>query len=194
MQMDSMMEKIVKYANGTDLTIFWSNRNLILQGKIDTVYESDNCLEVDNPDYKEFYACAFEIVKIIQKPINFEKKEGDLIEISVDNQPSLISLLDGTVVWMDLPDYLQSTYLMLVKTFPKGINEKYYWIILYLLYEYFADENLALVMAAFSGKSIAMVSNDIYGVNQMKFDSKLLDEVKNMLEANGFEEWKKDVL
>lgn len=192
--MDSMMEKIVKYANGTDLTIFWSNRNLILQGKIDTVYESDNCLEVDNPDYKEFYACAFEIVKIIQKPINFEKKEGDLIEISVDNQPSLISLLDGTVVWMDLPDYLQSTYLMLVKTFPKGINEKYYWIILYLLYEYFADENLALVMAAFSGKSIAMVSNDIYGVNQMKFDSKLLDEVKNMLEANGFEEWKKDVL
>ena len=194
MQMDSMMEKIVKYANGTDLTIFWSNRNLILQGKIDTVYESDNCLEVDNPDYKEFYACAFEIVKIIQKPINFEKKEGDLIEISVDNQPSLISLLDGTVVWMNLPDYLQSTYLMLVKTFPKGINEKYYWIILYLLYEYFADENLALVMAAFSGKSIAMVSNDIYGVNQMKFDSKLLDEVKNMLEANGFEEWKKDVL
>lgn len=186
------MEKIVKYPRGTDLTIFWSNRNLILQGKIDTIYESDNCLEEDNPDYNEFYACAFEIVKIIQKPIDFEKKEGDLIEISVDNQPSLISLLDGTVVWMEIPDFLQPTYLMLARTFPKGISEEYYWIIMYLLYEYFADENLALVMAAFSGKSIAMVSNDLYGVNQMKFNSKLLDEVKNMLDANGFEEWKKE--
>lgn len=97
--MDLMMKKIINYPNGTDLMIFWLNKNLILQGKIDTVYESDNCLEEDDPAYKEFYACAFEIIKIIQKPINFEKNEGDLIEISMDDQPSLISLLDGTVVW-----------------------------------------------------------------------------------------------
>ena len=101
LQMDLMMKKIVSYPNGTDLTIYWSNKNLILQGKIDTVYESYNCLAEDDPDYKEFYACAVEIVKIVQKPINFEKKEGDLIEISIDDQPSLISLLDGTVVWKE---------------------------------------------------------------------------------------------
>ena len=99
MKMDLMMEEIVKHPNGTVLTIFWSNRNLILQGKIDTVYESDNCLEENNPDYKEFYACACEIINIIQKPIEFEKKVGDLIEISLDNLPSLISLLDGTIIW-----------------------------------------------------------------------------------------------
>lgn len=94
----------------------------------------------------------------------------------------------------EIPDFLQPTYSMLVRTFPKGISEEYYWIILYLLYVHFADENLALVMAAFSGKSIAMVSNDLYGVNRMKFDSKLVKEVKNMLDANGFAEWKEDVL
>ena len=102
---------------------------------------------------------------------------------------------DGSdTIIKNIPNFLQPTYLMLERTFPKGISGEYYWIILYLLYEHFADENLALVMAAFSGKSIAIVSNDLYGVNQMKFDSKLLDEVKNMLDANGFEEWKKDVL
>lgn len=99
--MDLMMKKIINYPNGTDLTVFWYNRNLILQGKIDTVYETNNCLEEDDPDYKEFYACAFEIVKIVQKPIDFEKRVGDLIEISIDNQPSLIALLDGTVVWKE---------------------------------------------------------------------------------------------
>ena len=99
--MDLMMKKIINHPNGTDLMIFWLNKNLILQGKIDTVYESDNCLEEDDPAYKEFYACAFEIIKIIQKPIDFEKNEGDLIEISMDDQPSLISLLDGTVVWKE---------------------------------------------------------------------------------------------
>ena len=102
-------------------------------------------------------------------------------------------IMEGSVkVLNEIPDFLKPTYSMLARTFPKGISEEYYWIILYLLYEYFADENLALVMAAFSGKSIAMVSNDLYGIYQMKFDSKLLDEVKNMLDANGFEVWKKE--
>lgn len=99
LQLDGMMKKIIKFPIGTELTVFWRNRNLILQGKIDTMYESCNCLEEDDPDYKEFFACALRIDKIIQKPVDFEKKEGDLIEISIDNQPSSISLLDGTVVW-----------------------------------------------------------------------------------------------
>ena len=102
MKLDLMMKKLVKYPNGTDLIIFWNNRGLVLQGKIDTVYESNNCIEEDDPEYKEFYACAFEIVKVLQKPIDFEKREGDLIEISMEDQPSFISLLDGTVVWEDV--------------------------------------------------------------------------------------------
>lgn len=93
---------------------------------------------------------------------------------------------------MKIPNFLQSTYSLLVQTFPNGISEEYYWIILYLLYDYIADENLAIVMSVFTGKSLAVVSNDLYGVCQMTFDSKLLDEVKNKLNANGFEEWKKE--
>lgn len=91
-----------------------------------------------------------------------------------------------------IPDFLQSTYLLLVQSFPDGISEKYYWAILYLLYDHMADENIAIVMSGFSGKPWATVSNDLYGVCQMKFDSGLLDEVREKLDANGFEEWKKE--
>lgn len=93
---------------------------------------------------------------------------------------------------MKIPDYLQTTYQMLAQVFPDGISEKYYWIILFLLYDYMADENLAMVMSVVTGKSIAMVSNDLYGVCQMKLDSKILDEVKCKLDASGFEEWKNE--
>lgn len=46
-----------------------------------------------------------------------------------------------------------------------------------------------LTQAFFSGKPLAIVANDIYGVSQMKFDSELLEEVKCRLGANGFDEW-----
>lgn len=97
--MDQMMKKIANYPNGTSFTVFYNKEKLIIQGSIDTIYESDNCLDEDDPQYKEFYACAFRIEKIINKPSSFEKMEGDLIEISIENQPSLIVLLDGNVVW-----------------------------------------------------------------------------------------------
>ena len=93
---------------------------------------------------------------------------------------------------MEIPNFLQSAYVMLTRTFPDRVSEGYYWAILYLLYDYLADENLAIVMSAFSGKSSAEVANDVLGVCQMTFDSKLLEEVKNKLDANGFEEWKKE--
>lgn len=93
---------------------------------------------------------------------------------------------------MTIPDYLQSTYLLLVQSFPNGISDEYYWAILYLLYDYVADENLAIVMSRFAGKSWAMVTNDLYGVCQMKFAPRLLDEVREKLDANGFEEWKRE--
>ena len=48
-----------------------------------------------------------------------------------------------------LPDALKSTYDMLAESFPDGINEEQYWIILYLLYDDMSDENLAIVMSHF---------------------------------------------
>lgn len=63
------------------------------------MYESCNCLDEEDPNYKEYYACAIEITKIINAPKNFEKNEGDLIEISVENSPTIITLEDGTIIW-----------------------------------------------------------------------------------------------
>lgn len=92
---------------------------------------------------------------------------------------------------MRIPEFLKSTYIMLFETFPNGICEEYYWIILYLLYDYMADENLALVMSFFIDKPLGVIENDIYRVCKMEFDFELLDEIKSRLDKCGFEEWKK---
>ena len=92
---------------------------------------------------------------------------------------------------MSVPDFLQPTYLMLKHAFSDGVSEESYWIILRLLYDDMADENLAIVMSVFSGKSWEEVVNDIYRVCHMKFAPRLLEEVKTKLDASGFEEWKK---
>lgn len=90
-----------------------------------------------------------------------------------------------------LLDALKSTYDMLAESFPDGISEEQYWIILYLLYDDMSDENLAIVMSHFVNKSYAIISNDIYRACQMEFDSVLLDEIENRLEKHGFIDWKK---
>lgn len=97
--MDEMMKAISKYANSTYLRVEWDDGQLVLEGKIDTIYESDNGLEMEEDGYKEFYACAFRIEGILN---NLEDKEchiGGLIEISTENEPTLIALNDGSVIW-----------------------------------------------------------------------------------------------
>jgi hypothetical protein len=101
LELDEMMRRIMHYPNGTALYVFWIEKGLELEGVIDTVYETYNFLEEDDPDYREFYACAIRITKILQKPADLERTEGNLIEISIEDQPSLITLLDGTVVWQE---------------------------------------------------------------------------------------------
>lgn len=92
---------------------------------------------------------------------------------------------------MKISEALNSTYDMLLHAFSDGISEEYYWIILYLLYDYMSDENLAIVMSNLVNKSFETISNDIYKVNWMEFDSDLLSEIENRLERHGFIEWKK---
>jgi len=91
---------------------------------------------------------------------------------------------------MEIPNFLKSTYNMLLTTFPNGIEEDDYWCVLYLLYDYMADENLALVMSFLTNKPIEMIVNDIYKAYQMAFDSILLNEIMMRLDKHGFEEWK----
>ena len=77
----------------------WENGQLVLEGKIDTIYESNNGLEEDDAGYKEFYACAFSVENIVDNLKNKECHIGGLIEISIENEPTRIALDDGSVIW-----------------------------------------------------------------------------------------------
>lgn len=95
--MDEMMKQISKYPNGTHLRVEWQYGQLVLEGTIDTIYESDNGLEEEG--YKEFYACAFRIEKILNNHINKSFLLNSLIEISIENEPTVITLKDGCILW-----------------------------------------------------------------------------------------------
>ena len=114
--MDEMMRRVFREPGDTLLRVEWKDLGLMLEGMIDTCYESCNCLEEDDPDYKEYYACALRITRILQCPADFPKQTGDLIEISIDRQcltsagkeneapffleqPTAIRREDGTLVW-----------------------------------------------------------------------------------------------
>lgn len=99
----------------------------------------------------------------------------------------------GEINSMKIPDFLKSTYTMLYQAFPNGVDEESYWVLLYLLYDYMADENVALIMSAFVDRSLGVITNDIYKVYRMNFNKKAIKEVKRKLDTCGFEDWKKEV-
>ncbi len=72
------------------------NDGSILKVKQDTYYESDNGLEEDDEQYKEYYACAMEIIKVIKDTTPEKKyKERMLIEINYLNYPKSITDLNS---------------------------------------------------------------------------------------------------
>lgn len=97
--MDEMMKRINKFDNGTYLKVEWQNGQLVLGGRIDTIYETNNGLEENDVGYREFYACTFKIEKIFQNFTDKILKENDLMEISIENQPTLITLSNGNIIW-----------------------------------------------------------------------------------------------
>lgn len=97
--MDALLSEISKYPNGTKLIICWSN-GLKINGEIDTIYETDNGLEMEEDKYFEYYACAFRVLAIL----NFSKKKpkfrvNELIEVSMQDAPFRVTLENETVVW-----------------------------------------------------------------------------------------------
>ena len=96
---DSMMDKVIDYPNGTWLRIIWASRGVIVEGSIDTVYETDNGLDMEDSEYDEFYACAIRIEKVIGNLQEDNISPGNLMELSKSNPPSRIELKDGTLIW-----------------------------------------------------------------------------------------------
>jgi len=85
------------------LYVLWEN-NLYLKVIVDTVFETDNGLDMDDEEYQEFYMGLLEIQKIINYPTNetFDRNVGECIEISIMNEPVRIELEDHTILWNKL--------------------------------------------------------------------------------------------
>ena len=95
--MDELMYQIDKYLNGAKLTVHYSD-GTVLYGYLDTIYETDNELDDDDPNYQEYYACTFMIEKVIKTGKKDYQKNAS-IEISKFNEPCLILDADDNVVW-----------------------------------------------------------------------------------------------
>lgn len=88
-----------------------------------------------------------------------------------------------------VPKHLKSTMVMIRTAFPNGVNREQYFSLLYLLYDYMCDENLANVMSYITGENIATITNDIWGINQRIIDSNCLSDTKDRLLKSGFASW-----
>jgi hypothetical protein len=101
MEWTNMMDVLSGYNHNTTLTVYWPN-GIIIDGFVDTISETCTCeLEEDDPNYQEYYMCVMKITDIVELPNNveFNEKEGDLIEISVLNEPLRIETKEEGVVW-----------------------------------------------------------------------------------------------
>lgn len=84
---------------------------------------------------------------------------------------------------------LESTEKMLKKAFETGISEEEYYALLFLLYDYMSDENLAIVMENLTKKSKWIIQNDIAVSINKDFSPEIIMSIEERLNANGFKEW-----
>ena len=97
--MDEMFRAICKYPNGTKVTVELYDGGIV-SGHIDTMYETDNGLELDDEGYEDFYAWLLRIENIEKH--SSETKPfliGGLWEFSKQNLPRRITLNTGEVIW-----------------------------------------------------------------------------------------------
>lgn len=100
METDDMIPEISKYPNGTFLRIIWNHGSVVLEGEIDTLFETYTVdLEDDDPGYMEYHACAFMIKRVVSNSEHKDIEPGRLIEVSVLNRPTRIELEDGSILW-----------------------------------------------------------------------------------------------
>ncbi|UED70823.1 DUF3349 domain-containing protein [Brevibacillus sp. HD3.3A] len=89
----------------------------------------------------------------------------------------------------EVPPSLKSTYILLRKSFPNGIDERYYFSLIKVLYEYLSDRNLAEIISKVSGKDENIVLNDIYKVAANIVTCEEVSAVIEMLNFCGFSKW-----
>ncbi|QSB49557.1 hypothetical protein [Parageobacillus toebii] len=101
--MDEFTKVLNHYPNGTKLIIEWKD-GLRIKGLLDTIYETDDGLELEDEDYDEYFACALKILPIENNPSGKVLSENTLLEVSKQNKPSKIFLENGVSIWQDMND------------------------------------------------------------------------------------------
>ncbi len=92
-----------------------------------------------------------------------------------------------------VPLHLVSTFNMLKKAFPKAIEYSTYFPVVYLLYDYMSDRNLADIMSYFVDKEYSEILNDIHSINKVMINEAIKLEVLEKLKLAGYDEWIKEV-
>lgn len=87
---NKIVKELLKYKTGTLLEITWDNNYTSIY-ELDTFYDTDNGLEMDEDDYKEFHVAL----------VKDTKKENVLIEIGISSSiPLLIKILNtNETIW-----------------------------------------------------------------------------------------------
>ena len=97
--MDELIKAIDKYENGTKLIYEFEDEGKIL-GETDTIYESDNGLDLDEEGYEEYYVAVVKVISILQhSDVAKDIKVNSLIEIFFKYPISGIELEDGSLIW-----------------------------------------------------------------------------------------------
>ncbi|CAI3543526.1 MAG: hypothetical protein KIC47_12635 [Clostridium sp.] len=97
--MDELIKAIDKYENGTKLIYEFEDKGKIL-GETDTIYESDNGLDLDEEGYEEYYVAVVKVISILQhSDVAKDIKVNSLIEIFYKYPISGIELEDGSLIW-----------------------------------------------------------------------------------------------
>lgn len=94
-----------------------------------------------------------------------------------------------------LPPWLHDTYAMIHSAFPEGIPDEAYRPLLIVLNESMSQRSLAKLMVFCTGKDYATVYNDVltiqFPIVSEKPDHKVIEPIKELLLAHGYEDWLK---
>ncbi|MDA8353299.1 MAG: hypothetical protein M0Z65_08990 [Firmicutes bacterium] len=82
------------HLNGTPLVVEWIDGSK-MEGMIDTIYETDNHLEMDEDGYREYIACLLRVKAILSQPAH------SIGELSSIDPPSKIYLKEVPPIWDD---------------------------------------------------------------------------------------------
>ncbi|SFA72337.1 Imm30 family immunity protein [Selenomonas ruminantium] len=93
----SVVYQINKYPNG-EIMVIYDRNGAVWNGKLDTIYESDNGLDDGESGYEEYHACLFKVIDVI-KPGKNSIKVNDWVEISRLNPPEQIFDSKGLQIW-----------------------------------------------------------------------------------------------